>query len=59
MNFGLLDNRLVVAVIAGALGVIFTLLTQRILGKRGLLTYSSGTTDLVFLQTMRYSDLFE
>ncbi|HEY2931073.1 MAG TPA: hypothetical protein VGK99_04950 [Acidobacteriota bacterium] len=39
MNLALLDSRLVVAVIAGVLGFILALLTQRILGKRGLFTY--------------------
>lgn len=39
MDFAWADNRLVVALIAGVVGVVFTLTTQRILGKRGLFTY--------------------
>jgi hypothetical protein len=39
MNLTFLDNRLVVALISGVFGVILTLITQRILGKRGLFTY--------------------
>ncbi len=35
----ILDNQVVLALISGGLGVILTLITQRILGKRGLFTY--------------------
>ena len=34
-----LNNRFILALLAAILGVVITLVTQRILGKRGLLTY--------------------
>ena len=39
MELTFLQNRLIVAVFAGVVGVILTLLIQRILNKRGLFTY--------------------
>jgi hypothetical protein len=39
MDSTLLDNRLVLALISGVVGVGLTLITQSILGKRGLFTY--------------------
>lgn len=39
MDLTFLDNRLFVGLISGVLGVTLTLITQRILGKRGLFTY--------------------
>ncbi len=39
MNLEFLNNRPVLGLVSAALGVVLTLLTQRILGKRGLFTY--------------------
>ena len=39
MDFPFLENRLIVALLSGVVGTILTLLTQRILNKRGLFTY--------------------
>jgi len=39
VDLSFLDNRLLVSLISGRVGAIVALLTQRILGKRGLLTY--------------------
>ncbi len=39
MDFTLMENRLVVAMLSAVVGTILTLFTQRILNKRGLFTY--------------------
>ncbi len=42
MNLSFLDSRLFVAIVAGLLGVGLTVITQLILGRRGLITYSAS-----------------
>ncbi len=43
MDFStLLENKVLLAAISGLSGVVLTLITQRILGKRGLFTYFGG-----------------